>query len=106
MWENSAKKSQFYNWTTLQLSLSDLNRVKIIATNVEFPTGAEMDFFDLIDELPLLPSSEFFYLIDDNDDIMVKQGVSVDDYWQHNLQIESHLKNFSLSINSLHAINE
>lgn len=69
-----------------------MNRVKIIATDVEFPTGAEMKFFDSIDELPLLPSSEFFYLIDDNDDIMVKQGVSVDDYWQHYLHIESHLK--------------
>lgn len=73
-----SKKSQFYNWTTSQLSLSDLNRVKIIATNVESPTGAETKFLDLIDELPLLPSSEFFYLIDDNGDVMVKQGVTTD----------------------------
>lgn len=36
-----------------------------------------MELFDLIDGLPLLPGSEFFYLIDDNrDGVMVKQGAA------------------------------
>lgn len=50
----------------------------MIATNVAAVGGVEQEFLKIIDELPLLPSSDFFYLIDDNNhDIVVNQGVFV-----------------------------
>lgn len=93
MWENNIIKIKYFDFWIFfglifqifnQLQPSNLSRARIIATNVEenkmSKRGVEK-IFDLIDELPLLPSSEFFFLIDsndDNEDVMVKQGAALE----------------------------